>query len=190
MTSAPPQDTSRARRRNGLFLWAVGGVLLLLGQAIFRLSAVAWEALVHFELTGLEQMIAISWTLTSCYMEGYRGFQLRFVPRVLARAHHLSEHPDSISSVFAPLYAMAFFRATRRAKIVAWGVSLLVIAAILVVRSLPQPWRGIIDVGVVAGLSWGAVCLLVGAARRLSGSDPSGDPELLESANTPIASGA
>jgi hypothetical protein len=178
MTEVPTQDVPGAPRRNGLFLWAVGGVLLLLSQAIFRLSQVAWEALATFELTQAQIAITAAWALASSYMEGYRGFQLRFVPRVLARAHYLAQNPGAAPVLLAPLYAMAFFRAKTRAKVAAWGISLLVLAAILIVRNLPQPWRGIIDVGVVVGLSWGVVCMVWGVIHRLQGAAPAGDPEL------------
>ena len=34
------------------------------------------------------------------------------------------------------------------------------IALIILVRFLSQPWRGIVDAGIVAGLSWGFIALL------------------------------
>jgi hypothetical protein len=38
---------------------------------------------------------------------------------------------------------------------VSWSFIAALIAVIWWVRSLPQPWRGIIDGGVVLGLIWG-----------------------------------
>ncbi len=165
-------------KRTGLYLWAVCGVLALLGQAILRLGSIAWEALSSGDMTTLQYGVGAVWITMNAYLEGYRGFQKKFVPRVLARAHHLATRPEPLASVLAPLYAMAFFSAARRAKIAAWGVTLLVLMAITVVRTIPQPWRGVIDAGVVVGLMWGVTSLVWGAIARLSGEIPKGDPEL------------
>lgn len=188
--SAQSQQPTGRPRKNGLFLWAIGGVLLLLTQAIVRLGQIAWEALTAYELSNLQLIVTVTWVVMSAYLEGYRGFQQKFVPRVIARAHYLAQHPDPLAAVFAPAYAMAFFRATVRARMAAWGVSLLVILAIFVVRAFPQPWRGIVDVGVVVGLSWGFVCLLIGSIRRVGGHVPTGDPELLQPGHAPSPTGA
>jgi hypothetical protein len=144
----------------------------------------------RYELSAFQIAVTAAWIVMSAYLEGYRGFQQKFVPRVLARAHHLAEHPEPLAAVLAPAYAMAFFRATVRARIAAWGVTFLVMVAIFVVREFSQPWRGIVDVGVVVGLTWGLVCLLVGAAKRIFGHVPTGDPELRRSGHTPSPSGA
>lgn len=138
------------------------------------------------EMTPWQYGVCAIWSLMNAYMEGYRGFQKKFVPRVLARAHHLAQSPDTLGVVLAPLYAMAYFRATVRAKIAAWGVTGLVIIAITLVRALAQPWRGIVDAGVVVGLGWGLVALLLGVTARLSGRAPSGDPELPTDERAPV----
>lgn len=191
MAPAPPSAFQKsARGETSLYLWAVLGVTALLSQAIFRLSAIAWEALSSGEMTPFQYGVCALWSLMNAYMEGYRGFQKKFVPRVLARAHHLALHPEPLPAVLAPLYAMAFFRATPRAKIAAWGVTGLVLVAITLVRSISQPWRGIIDAGVVVGLSWGVVALLIGGVARLAGRAPNGDPELSLETGQPSLNGA
>jgi len=177
----PPTVEEKEPRNNQhpwLYLWAVLGVAALLIQAIIRLSEVSWEALVSGELTPLEYAICAVCVALNAYLDGYRGFQQKFVPRVLARAHHLALYPKRWPALLAPLYAMAFFHATRKARIAAWSITLLVIVAILVVRSLPQPWRGIVDAGVVVGLAWGLVSLTLGAISHLAGSAPTADPEI------------
>jgi hypothetical protein len=68
---------------------------------------------------------------------------------------------------------MAFFHATRRALISAWTVTVLVVAAVLIVHRMPQPWRGIVDGGVVVALSWGIMALLMQFVRVLRGGLPS-----------------
>lgn len=173
-----------------LYLWAILGVTALLVQAIARLSSITWEALSSGEMTSFQYSVCAVWSLLNAYMEGYRGFQKKFVPRVLARAHHLALHPEPLPAALAPLYAMAFFRAAPRAKAAAWGITCLVLLAITLVRSIAQPWRGIIDAGVVVGLTWGVIALLVGAGARLSGRTPVGDPELSLEAGQPSLNGA
>ena len=53
-----------------------------------------------------------------------------------------------------------------------------VVCLILVVRLLEQSWRGIVDMGVVVGLAWGTVSLLVHTALALSRGTSSADAEL------------
>ncbi len=177
-TKTSPMPETHASRRNGIFLWAILGVTLLLGQAMFRLSQIAWEALSSGLMSNSQIAICAAWTISNIYLEGYRGFHTRFVPRVIARAHHLALHPRQPAVIFAPLFAMAFFHSNRRAKAAAWGVSLAVIIAIVYVRTLPQPWRGIIDAGVVAGLLFGTLSLLWSALGRLRGNNPTSSPDL------------
>jgi hypothetical protein len=43
----------------------------------------------------------------------------------------------------------------------AWVGTLAIIILVLLVNQLSQPWRGIIDAGVVVGLTWGLASLLV-----------------------------
>jgi hypothetical protein len=185
---APNASPAPPAQNTLIYLWAVLGVSALLTQALVRLSAITWEALSSGDMTPFQYGVCAVWSLMNAYMEGYRGFQKKFVPRVLARAHHLAENPDTLTTLLAPLYAMAYFRATLRAKIAAWGVTCLVIVAITLVRALAQPWRGIIDAGVVVGLGWGLFALLIGVAARLSGRVPSGDPELPDGPGEPALS--
>lgn len=174
-TEAIPVST-----RPALFLWASGGVVLLIGQALYRLSTIAYEALSSGTMTQTQWVICIVWSLSNCYMEGYKGFHTKFVPRVVARAHHLAHNPFQPAVLLAPLFSMAFFHSARRGKAAAWGVTFAVLLAIFAVRQLPQPWRGIIDAGVVAGLGVGILSLIAAILSRLAGKRPTGDPQLPE----------
>ena len=89
------------------------------------------------------------------------GFQRNFSPRVVARAMHLAKDHDALSVALAPFYCMALFRANRRKKIVAWVLLTVIVTIVILVRMLPQPWRGIIDAGVVVGLAWGSLSIVV-----------------------------
>ena len=65
---------------------------------------------------------------------------------------------------------MGFYRAPRRVIIVVWGITIGVVLLVQLVRILDQPWRGIVDAGVVVGLAWGAVATLALAVQALSQS--------------------
>ena len=46
-----------------------------------------------------------------------------------------------------------------------------VVGFVVLLRFTPQPWRGIVDAGVVVGLSWGVVTILVYWTRAARGSE-------------------
>jgi hypothetical protein len=37
----------------------------------------------------------------------------------------------------------------------AWGGTAAIVAAVILVRNFPEPWRGITDLAVAAALTWG-----------------------------------
>lgn len=158
--------------------WGVAGVLALFGQAIVRLGERAVEAY-GLPLGPVEIAVATVWVVLNGYAEGYRAFQLRFSPRVVARALHLGRHPRPLFVVLAPLFCMAFFHATARARVIAWATTLMVVCFIALLRHVPQPWRGIVDGGVVIALAWGAIAIVFFFLRALwSGREPGVSPEL------------
>ena len=79
---------------------------------------------------------------------------------------------------------MALFHASRRRLMVSWLVYIGILIIIIVVRQLPQPWRGIVDAGVVVGLSWGIIAILAVFFARMRGG------ELQSSADLPDAAPA
>jgi hypothetical protein len=141
-------------------VWGIGGVSLLLGSAIWRLAPLAMDAF-SFTLLWYHWLSLGLIVLFMCYAEGYRGFQQRFSPRVAARARYLREHPRPLHVLLSPFFCMGYFHATRRRKITSISLTLGIIVLVLLVRLLPQPWRGIIDTGVVLGLLWGLVSLWI-----------------------------
>jgi hypothetical protein len=69
---------------------------------------------------------------------------------------------------------MGLMHATTKRKIVSWSVTLGVAAIVAAVKRLPYPWRNIIDAGVVAGLTWGSLSIIVIYAKSwITGSVPS-----------------
>ena len=148
--------------------WGLGGVLLLLGFAIYRLTPLALEAL-KSPLTVVQWVVLVGFTLFMLHSEGYRGFQKAFSPRVAARARHLRDNPTFIRVLLAPFFCMAYFAAPRRRRIAAIALTVGVIILVIIVQRLDQPWRGIIDTGVVLGLGWGALATLVYWLRAMNG---------------------
>ncbi|MGF1679312.1 MAG: hypothetical protein ACFCUX_08965 [Candidatus Methylacidiphilales bacterium] len=139
--------------------WGVAGVLLILGQACWRLG---WEARHAFEMSWSvwHGVVFVLILVFMAYSEGYRAFQKQFSPRVVSRARTLLMECTGWRGILAPLFCMGFFHATRKRMVVTYVVTAGVIGLIVLVRSMPHPWRGMIDCGVVVGLGWGMVAIL------------------------------
>lgn len=147
--------------------WGIVGVIAILGKAIYQLVPVALRAFEH-SLGLVHWTTLVAWVAFMAYSEGYRAFHQGFSPRVVARAHHLAAHPRTLFVVLAPFYCMGLLHATRKRLIVSWCVTLGIVALIVLVRQLDQPWRGIIDAGVVLGLSIGIASILYYAFGKSS----------------------
>lgn len=158
--------------------WGVVGVVLLFCQAMYRLGTRAWEA-IQMPLTQSQLWLLIAWSAFNLYAEGYRAFQKRFSPRVVVRAHYLGQNPTPLRILLAPFFCMALIHSARREKVIAWATTVMILCFILLLRHVPQPWRGIVDAGVVVALAWGAFVMLVLHARALvSGHVPDFPPGL------------
>ena len=140
--------------------WGLAGVALLLGSAIYRLTPLAIDAFAY-DWSWYHWLSCALMILFMAYAEGYRAFQQGFSPRVAARARYLRDHPNALHALLAPLFCMAYFHALKRRQIVSISVTAGIIVLVILVRLLPQPWRGIIDGSVVVGLAWGLVSLIV-----------------------------
>ena len=152
-----------------VWFWGVGGTCALLIDALWRLIPYALEGVIEHSLTGVQWSVLAGWIPFMAYTEGYRGFQLRFSPRVVARSRYLSRCGNWGLRLGAPFVAMGLFHATRRRMIATWILISGIIVLILLIRQLDQPWRGIVDAGVVVGLGWGLIATLWAAGRDLSG---------------------
>ena len=165
--------------------------MLLLVQATVRLAPRAAEPLLQGEVAPLHLMLYAASIVFNGYAEGYRAFQRQFSPRVVARGLWLARNPRWPLVLVAPLFCMGHIHATRRRVILAWGVTSGLVVLIVAVRMLPQPWRGIVDAGVVVGLGWGVLAILVYLVRGLSGApmpvptDVPGEDEVVASGEAP-----
>jgi hypothetical protein len=157
-------------------VWGISGFSLLLGQAIVRLAMVTMEIfsqpLYWYHWLGLLLIGGLM-----AYFEGYRGFQKGVSPRVAARARYLAYHPKTLHVLLGPLFCIGYFYSSKRRKRVAISVTTGIIALILLVRLLEQPWRGIVDAGVVVGLTWGLVSLLIFSVLAFTQADFGYSPE-------------
>ena len=134
----------------------------------------------HISLLSSHLSLPSAYVLTClwfAYVEGYKGFQRKFSPLVVSRS--LTLHPRSPPHhlLLAPLYSMGLFHATKKRVIVSWSVTLGVAALVTGVKRMPYPWRNVVDAGVVVGLSWGMlsilVCYVMACIKGESPTDPS-----------------
>jgi hypothetical protein len=172
--SAPPAERSRL---HPAAIWGAGGFALLLVKAIVTLTPLALEPV-------RDGMLLWQWLLYAgsivgnTYVEGYRAFHLQAAPRVVVRAFHLARNPRKLHVILAPLYCMSLIHATRRRLTIAWCVYLGIVVLVILVRQVPQPWRGMVDAGVVVALSFGLASLGWHFVRALGGQLPPMSPEL------------
>ena len=148
-------------------VWVAGGLAIVLLDAINRLSRIALHALDE-GLTGFQYLVLAVIIILMAYSEGYRGFQKSFSPRSAARAYYLYKNPEPLAILLAPLFCMGFFRASRGPLLFAWVGTALIVLLIILLQMSPQPWRGMVDAGVVVGLSWGLISLLISVWRVFS----------------------
>jgi len=153
------------------------GVVALVVKALWRLSPRAVEAW-EMPWTTLHWAVFVPWVVFMAWSEGYRGFQQLFAPRVVARARTLIDDPNPVRVALAPLFAMGLFHGTRKRLLVSRLVVAGIVVLVLLVRLMPQPWRGIVDAGVVLGLTWGTVAIAAHGIAALLGRPPRTDPDL------------
>jgi len=144
--------------------WGLLGVSMILLYAIMRLAGFCLEAAAG-GLTVRQLAVLILCVMFMAYFEGYRGFHLRFSPRVVARALYLHRFPSAGNALLAPLFCIGYYAAGKRILLTIWGGTLAIVGLVLLVHQLNQPWRGILDAGVVAGLTWGLASLWITAVQ-------------------------
>jgi len=144
------------------FYWGIAGVIAFISFAVIRLSPRIAE-LTEYSLSPLQWLVLAVFVLWMAWAEGYKGFHRAFAPRVIARASYLrtsteSSHP--VLALLAPLFCMGYIHSTRKRKIVSIAVTSVIVGLVMLLRITPQPWRGIIDAGVVTGLSLGILSIV------------------------------
>ena len=157
--------------------WGVIGFFALIVSAIVRLFQVSVE-LLDYEMTLIYTAVLIINCLFMAYSEGYKGFQKNYAPRFAARVKYLSCNATTIEVVLAPLFCMTFFNAPRKRIITSFVLFIMIIGLVILFRFLPQPWRGILDAGVVIGLMWGLLATLYYCVVAFLDPSFDVDPEL------------
>lgn len=159
-------------------IWGVLALAALLAESLYKLAPIVLAA---FERPlGLsEGLFALGWVSFMAYAEGYRGFQKSFAPRYAARARWLQEQGQLRDLCLAPFFCMGFYAASRRTRIVAWALSLGIPLLVWLIRALNQPWRGLVDLGVMVGLSWGLLALLGFSFAALVRKQERVDPDII-----------
>ena len=157
-------------------IWGFSGILLLFGSAIYRLGLISLQMFSQ-SLSGYHWVALVCSLGFMGFAEGYRGFQCGFSPRVAARIHYLSRHVTPVRLLLAPLFCMGFFHVRRRRQIVTICLTLGIVVLVQLVHQLAQPWRGIVDAGVVLGLCWGMVSLILFTLKAFFGNGFRHSPE-------------
>lgn len=140
-------------------IWGFLGAFALISFAVWRLTPYTLE-IFSYPLTTLQWLALVANIVFMAYSEGYKGFQHAFAPRVAARTLFLSENPTLLRVLLAPLFVIGYFHATRKRLIVSYLLTTMIIILVILTRMVDQPWRGIIDAGVVTGLVWGLCSML------------------------------
>lgn len=178
--------TSRKIVNSVASLWAAGGVIMILGKSIKRILPIALEPFngASNPLSTFQLGSYIGMCLWFAYVEGFKGFQLKFSPLVVARAQTLKPFQKGSPihhTILGPFYAMGLFHATKKRKIISWSVTIGVAFIVAAVKRLPYPWRNIIDAGVIVGLSWGSLSIAIQWLKAaILGIDANTDPALPE----------
>jgi len=146
--------------RKLIIIYSIGGVILIFSSAIFRLYPHVREGFSN-ELTLLQWIVLIAYLIIMIIAKGYFALHNSFVPRVINRAELLYEKGSLIDRLFAPFFCMGFFKASGKRIIISYAMLLLIITFIVSASKISQPWRGIIDLGVIVGLSMGILSLLL-----------------------------
>lgn len=137
-------------------VWGVSGTVAVLVDAIARLLPKAAAPFAE----GADPELVVTYAASMAvfgYVEGYRGFQLRFAPQVVARARALR---GPVQTALAPLYCFGLLGGTRASRVRSWSLIAMIVGFIVLVSFLGERLRGAVDAGVVVGLSWGTISIL------------------------------
>ena len=141
-------------------IWGIGGLIIVFAFSVFRLAGVSLEAF-QYSWDWRHWTVFVLNTGFMAHSEGYKGFQKSLAPRVVARAQVLMDNPSLLRLLLAPLFCVGYFHAPRQRLISVYILTVGIGVLIAAFQYIGQPWRGILDCGVVVGLSWGIVSISV-----------------------------
>lgn len=161
MLDAPPAPggrTSRAGLDALASAWALLGVAAAFAWPVYRLGVHGFEAIAG----GLD---AVEWTglvlLTAAFVygEGVRALDRRWVPSMIERVRALRDE-GGLLKLLGPLYGLGLVGRDRWQVTKHWVGVFLIVLAVLIIRAMPSPWRGIVDFAVGAALAWGLIAIM------------------------------
>ncbi|BBB27850.1 hypothetical protein [Amphritea japonica] len=141
-------------------LWGFAGIAFIFGNAILRLGVIGFDTFL-FSLSWYHWAALVISVVFMGFAEGYKGFQRGYSPRVAARLLFLRDNVTPVRFIFAPLFCMGFFDIKRKRMIVSYCLLVGILLLVQLVHMLEQPWRGIVDLGVVVGLTWGSTSIIL-----------------------------
>lgn len=162
-------SSRRALLNNIAGVWGVTQVIYIFGNAIKRLYPVAVEPIIKDDMTSTHWTLYAVWCAYMAYVEGYKAFHLKFSPSVVERSFGIGPDPSLVKLILAGPYAMGLFGATKTKMIVSWCITVGVFGLTKLVKGLPYPYRGIVDAGVVLGLSMGLLSMVYHSIKTLMG---------------------
>lgn len=162
-------------RRQGTLAsaWALVGVALLFLYAVVRLGGRGLATL-EAGLLPLEWTALLFLTVVFVLGEGRGALQRRWVPRLVRRAADLRREGRLHHRLLAPLYGMSLIGGPAGTRRRAWVGTAAITTAVIVVRSFPEPWRGITDLAVASALLWGLGAIVVEGRRVFQGEEEGG----------------
>lgn len=164
------KNTNRgnASRLGTLFaLWGLFSFLALIVHAIVRMMPV-FADMFAYSMNPIEISSLVASVILFTVGKGYFAFQRSFSPRFGERARMLQENPSVVYGVLAPLYCMGLIGAPLSRMVRMWLMVAIVVVLIISVRTLSDPWRGIVLAGVVVALVWGSIATVISVSRELA----------------------
>lgn len=155
--------------KNVLGIWGIIQVVSVMANAVKRLIPIALQPFKQNDLQPSHWVLYVAWCLIMAYTEGYKAFQLKFAPMVVSRAFDLVNNPSIFNYLLAGPYSMGMFNASKKRMIVSWAVMAGVFSLVKIVKFLPYPYRSIVDGGVVVGLSYGTLSIIMLSVKALFG---------------------
>ena len=156
-----------------MFIGALHG-LVIKGPIQFYKSRELWYR--NGQLNLIHWLSLLLTSIFFAYYEGYKGFQLAWSPMLVKRTYHFASMSKpaiaptksfyidcSIALILGPMLAGGFICGTKRRYILSWGITLFIMIFVMIIRVLSNnsPWKCFIDIGVVIGLTWGLVFILI-----------------------------
>lgn len=137
-------------------VWGMGGTIAFIAYGIHKLWGFAWD-LDFAALTAFEIYVLVLWVAYMLYTEGYKAFGKQFSPRVAARTQYLAREGTARQLILAPLFVFGYFHSSRRRMIATYSLTIGIVLLAIGIRYLPHPWRPILDIGALLGLSYGMI---------------------------------